>query len=64
MMADPEWQIYVKKLTESGLLMDQKTSLMVPAKFCADQAVNEVADALALSTSCPGLSPGIHACAK
>ena len=33
MMADPEWLIYVKKLAESGLLMDQQTSLMVPAKF-------------------------------
>jgi hypothetical protein len=33
MAADPEWQIYVKKLSESGLLMDQQTSLMVPAKF-------------------------------
>jgi len=33
MAADPDWQIYVKKLSESGLLMDQQTSLMVPAKF-------------------------------
>ena len=33
MAADPEWQIYVKKLSESGLLMEQQTSLMVPAKF-------------------------------
>ena len=33
MAADPEWQVYVKKLSESGLLMDQQTSLMVPAKF-------------------------------
>ena len=33
MMADPEWQVYVKKLIESGLLMEQKTSIMVPAKF-------------------------------
>jgi hypothetical protein len=33
MAADPEWQLYVKKLSESGLLVDQQTSLMVPAKF-------------------------------
>ena len=33
MAADPDWQIYVKKLADSGLLMDQQTSLMVPAKF-------------------------------
>jgi hypothetical protein len=33
MAGDPEWQVYVKKLSESGLLMDQQTSLMVPAKF-------------------------------
>ena len=33
MMKDPDWQVYVKKLAESGLLMDQRTSLMVPAKF-------------------------------
>lgn len=33
MAADPEWLTYVKKLAESGLLVDQRTSLMVPAKF-------------------------------
>ena len=33
MMKDPEWLNYVRKLAESGLLMDQQTSLMVPAKF-------------------------------
>jgi hypothetical protein len=33
MAADPEWQLYVKKLSESGLLERQQTSLMVPAKF-------------------------------
>ena len=33
MMADPEWQIYLKKLSESELLVDQRTSLMVPTKF-------------------------------
>jgi hypothetical protein len=33
MMADPEWQIYLKKLAESELLVDQRTSLMIPTKF-------------------------------
>ena len=33
MMADPEWQVYLKKLVESELLVDQRTSLMVPTKF-------------------------------
>jgi len=33
MFADPEWQVYLQKLNESGLLMEQKTSLMIPAKF-------------------------------
>jgi NIPSNAP protein len=33
MMGDPEWQVYLKKLVESNLLVDQQTSLMVPAKF-------------------------------
>jgi hypothetical protein len=33
MMADPEWQKYVKMLGESGYLVDMKTSLMVPAGF-------------------------------
>jgi hypothetical protein len=33
MMADPEWQVYLKKLIESELLIDQRTSLMVPTKF-------------------------------
>ncbi len=31
---DPEWQVYVQKLNESGYLVEQKTSLMIPAKFC------------------------------
>ena len=35
MAADPDWQVYVKKLSESSLLMDQQTSLMVPAKFAS-----------------------------
>ncbi len=33
MMADPEWQGYLKKLAESELLVDQRTSLMIPTKF-------------------------------
>jgi len=33
MMKDQDWLNYVKKLAESGLLIDQQTSLMVPAKF-------------------------------
>ena len=34
MMADPEWKIYLQKLVESGLLIDQRTSLMIPTSFC------------------------------
>lgn len=34
MWADPDWHVYVKKLNESGYLVEQKTSLMIPAKFC------------------------------
>ena len=34
MAADPEWQVYVKKMLESNLLIEQKTSIMLPAKFC------------------------------
>ena len=33
LFADPEWLNYVQKLNESGLLVDQRTSLMLPAKF-------------------------------
>ena len=33
MAADPEWQVYVKKMLESNLLIEQKTSIMLPAKF-------------------------------
>jgi hypothetical protein len=33
MMADPEWKIYLQKLVESGYLLEQKTSLMIPTKF-------------------------------
>ena len=34
MFADPEWLDYLQKLNESGYLLEQKTSLMIPAKFC------------------------------
>ena len=34
MLQDPEWRTYLQKLIESGNLVDQKTSLMIPAKFC------------------------------
>lgn len=34
MFADTEWKIYLQKLNESGLLLEQKTSLMIPTKFC------------------------------
>jgi hypothetical protein len=34
MFADPEWQVYLQKLNESGYLLEQKNSLMIPAKFC------------------------------
>jgi hypothetical protein len=33
MMADPDWQTYLKKNREAGYLQDQVTKLMVPAKF-------------------------------
>ena len=33
MMADPQWRVYLGHLNESGLLLDQRTNLMVPAKF-------------------------------
>lgn len=33
MMADPEWQSYLKLSAEAGYLFDQRTSLMTPAKF-------------------------------
>ncbi len=39
MWADPEWLVYIQKLDEFGYLVEQKTSLMIPAKFCADQAL-------------------------
>jgi hypothetical protein len=34
MAADPEWQKYVKEMLDSNLLIEQKTSIMLPAKFC------------------------------
>jgi hypothetical protein len=33
MLADPEWKLYLQKLNESGYLLEQKTSLMIPARF-------------------------------
>ncbi len=33
MQADPEWKAYLKKSGEGGYLVDQKTSLMIPAGF-------------------------------
>ena len=33
MMADPEWLNYLKLSAEAGYLVDQRTSLMTPAKF-------------------------------
>jgi len=34
MFADPEWKVYLQKLNESGLLVGQMTSIMIPANFC------------------------------
>jgi hypothetical protein len=33
MFADPEWRNYLRLNTESGNLLEQRTSLMIPAKF-------------------------------
>ena len=33
MMADPEWQNYLKVNAEAGYLVDQRNSLMVPTSF-------------------------------
>jgi len=33
MMADPEWQTYLKLADEAGFLVDQRNNLMVPASF-------------------------------
>ena len=34
MWGDPEWLVYIQKLNESGYLVEQKNSLMIPTKFC------------------------------
>ena len=34
MWKDPEWLTYIQKLNESNYLVEQKNSLMIPAKFC------------------------------
>jgi hypothetical protein len=34
MFADPEWKVYLQKLNESGLLLGQMTSIMIPTSFC------------------------------
>lgn len=33
MVKEADWQTYVKKNAENGYIVDQKTSLMVPARF-------------------------------
>lgn len=33
LMADPDWQNYLKKNREAGYLLEQTTKLMIPAKF-------------------------------
>lgn len=33
LMADPDWQTYLKKNREAGYLESQVTKLMIPAKF-------------------------------
>lgn len=33
MLADPEWQDYLRKTVEAGFLLDQRTALMIPAPF-------------------------------
>ena len=33
MASDPEWRTYLKLADEAGFLVDQRTSLMVPASF-------------------------------
>lgn len=33
MMADPEWQNYMKLNAEAGYVVDMRTSLMTPTKF-------------------------------
>jgi hypothetical protein len=33
MQADPEWKEYIKKSGQAGYLVEQRTSLMIPASF-------------------------------
>jgi hypothetical protein len=33
MVADPEWQNYVRLNAEAGLLLEQRTCLMIPTSF-------------------------------
>jgi hypothetical protein len=33
MMKDADWHVYLRKNVETGYIVDQRTSLMVPAKF-------------------------------
>ena len=33
MLADPEWQKYVRLNADAGLLLEQRTCLMIPAPF-------------------------------
>jgi NIPSNAP len=33
MVKDPAWPVYTQKNVETGYIVDQRTSLMVPAKF-------------------------------
>jgi hypothetical protein len=34
MWADPQWLGYIERLNASGYLVEQKTSLMIPTRFC------------------------------
>jgi hypothetical protein len=34
MWADPAWLDYAQKANETGFLVEQKTSLMIPTRFC------------------------------
>ena len=33
MYKEPDWKVYIQKNAENGYIVDQKTSLMVPARF-------------------------------
>jgi NIPSNAP len=37
MFADPQWQDFLRRQNEGGLLIEQKTSLMIPCKFAPIQ---------------------------